>query len=147
MGSVWAILLLSSLTFAAGCRGPQGERKLELVHSEGDHATADLQVLARLRELGADLTQPRHTLFYFYFDSEDAAKACGERLKTGVLANERDVVVRVKESDGGEWVCIAEAQMIVNEEIFAKLTPLLGALGRELGGEYDGWEAASKPWS
>lgn len=99
----------------------------------------DLLVMGQLIQAGADLTQPRHTLYYLYFRSEQGARgAAGAAAELGFRA-------RITEPDGEitDWSVICEHDaLILDPDTVRSNTDHFDAIAAEHGGQYDGWEAA-----
>lgn len=114
--------------------------------SGSTHADRDKVVFEMLSSQGADLSQPRHTLFYLYFPSQSEATRAQEELMGHWLASEGKFIAECHPSPiNGSWPCRVEAEMVVSQEVMSKLTPELEAIASRHGGEYDGWECASQP--
>jgi regulator of RNase E activity RraB len=119
---------------------PYSVEGYEQTGSYTEEDDADGQVLAQLIEMGSDLSKPRHSVHYFYFDDEGGARAAAieiERL---------DFVVNVGERlDEGRqpqrWPVTAERRDVVNSEVITALRGPLAEIAQRHGGEYDGWEA------
>lgn len=99
----------------------------------------DLLVMGHLIEAGADLTEPRHTLYYLYFRDEDAA------LVGAAAARDLGFTVDVREPSDGvdDWAVVCEhAALVLDPDTVRTNTDRFDALAAEHGGQYDGWEAA-----
>ena len=103
----------------------------------------DLQVLGQLMEQGADLTKPRHALYYLYFSTRDAAEEGADAARTaGYTCEVRDPLpaypdqwsVRCERSD----VVLDPSGVIAADDLFQ-------GIADRLGGDFDGWEAAAQP--
>jgi hypothetical protein len=102
-------------------------------------AEGDRLILEQLRELGGDLSRPRHVLQYLYFPTEAAALGAAETLR----ATGYDVDVRAPGEGMAQWGAIAEAHVVVDEAWVGEMRPRLDAIAAANGGDYDGWEAAA----
>ncbi len=105
----------------------------------------DLQVLAALAQYGSDLTKPHHTIHYFYFATEQEARAVGAKLQ-GEGCQKIDVspapVSWWKRLFGPkEWTCVAETHAVPSEAAVFATTDSYNLLAQKHGGRYDGWEA------
>ena len=97
----------------------------------------DRQVLAQMREAGADLSKPTEINFYLYFND----RATAERAKTEAGDGSLTATVRPG-ANSDTWLCLVSGTMIPDEAtIHAIVVRLLGVAQRH-GGDYDGWEAA-----
>ena len=97
--------------------------------------------LKHLRRVGADLSLPRHILHFLYFEDEQAARAAGEALSAGGYQFE----VNPPDEQVAEWVVRAETTRVVDETTVSGYRRFFEQVASEHGGEYDGWEAATKP--
>jgi hypothetical protein len=97
----------------------------------------DVEVMAQLVKSGADLTQPRHVLYFLYLNTEtDAESAAGAARDAGYRAAVDRAV------DGDKWSMIAEIIAITDPPTVIAADDLFQSLADTLGGEYDGWEAS-----
>ena len=92
-------------------------------------------------EVGADLSLPRHILHFLYFEDEQAARAAGEALSAGGYEFE----VNPPDEQVAEWVVRAETTRVIDETTVPAYRRFFEQVASEHGGEYDGWEAATKP--
>lgn len=107
----------------------------------------DRQVLAAMRQAGADLNKPAHTMHCLLFRSEDAAKRAAEELTSA--GYER---VEISPEAGGsllsrvlgrrKFACIAETHAVPQESAVLATTVWMERLAEKFGGEYDGWQAS-----
>lgn len=100
----------------------------------------DSLVVEQLRKAGADLAKPTEVVVYLYFPSETIAAAAGRRLQELGVAQ-----VEVSASIDGSWLCKGTVQMVPELHAIRQLTARSQRVADELGGEYDGWEAAVQP--
>jgi hypothetical protein len=100
----------------------------------------DIALLGQMVGLGADLTQPRHALYYLYFDAEDVATAAAEEGRAGGYACEvRDPLP----NNRGQWSVVCERpDAILDVEGVNGADDLFQGIADRHGGEFDGWEAA-----
>lgn len=98
--------------------------------------------LKQLRALGADLERPRHVLHFVFFDTESNARIVAREAEAaGYETTILDPNERVP-----QWCVRAETtNRVVNESTVKAFRAWFELLASEHGGEYDGWEAASKP--
>lgn len=101
---------------------------------DGDHS-----VLTRLKEMGSDLSKPRHSIHYFYFEEETSAEAAAEELET--MGFDAATCELLETSNGTMWPVKAETISVINEDVIEALREPLTKLAERHGGEYDGWEA------
>jgi hypothetical protein len=102
-------------------------------------AQGDRLILDQLREIGADLSRPRHVVQFLYFPSEAGARDAAETL----AASGYDVDVRPPAEGIEQWAAVAETHAVVDEAWVDEMRPRLEAVAHANGGEYDGWEAAT----
>ena len=98
----------------------------------------ELQVVAQLAQLGADLRAPPHTLFFLYFPDEASSAPVAEVLRgRGLEAN-----VREPSKEITEWAVIAESRdHALIPDFLRDTVDLCEELAERHGGTYDGWEA------
>lgn len=100
----------------------------------------DLDVVNLLVQHGADLSQPRHVLYFLYFGSEDAATQAAEQ------ARSRSFEATVNEplpQRPGDWSLKCERRgVVVDTETIRGNGDFFDQLAAQFGGEYDGWEAS-----
>jgi hypothetical protein len=99
----------------------------------------DLEVLMQLAELGANLTAPRHVLYYLYFPNQAAAESAAR------AAAERSFETTVDQSTDGElWRVVSERRgYVLSMDVVRDNTDFFEGLAERLGGEYDNWEASA----
>ena len=98
----------------------------------------DMLVLEQLVHAGADLTAPRHVLYYLYFKSHEAADAAGRE------ADAQGFDVAVHQLDGAtEWTLKCERHdYTLSLDIVRDNTDYFEELAAGHSGDYDGWEAS-----
>ena len=103
----------------------------------------DLQVLGQLMEQGADLTKPRHALYYVYFSSRDGAgDAAKEGRAAGYTCEVRDPLPEYP----GQWLLLCErSDSVLDPDGVIAADNLFQDIADRLGGDFDGWEAAAQP--
>jgi regulator of RNase E activity RraB len=100
----------------------------------------DLMVMNRLMQAGADLSEPRHVIHFFYSRSVESA----ETLANSVRA-QPGWEVKVGEplpEYPGRWSVVCETHAIVSAEFVRNTGDLFDSLAAKHQAEYDGWEAA-----
>lgn len=103
---------------------------------------ADQKVLDQLVQLGSDLRKERHSIHYFYFETEAGANQARkelERMQFEVLSGaeiESEPATR-------RWPLTAERTAVVNQNVIRVLRRPFTEIAEKYGGEYDGWEAAT----
>jgi len=99
----------------------------------------DLAVLGQLMQRGADLTQPRHVVYYSYATSPEAAR----EMASTATAEGFDATVGEPLPDyPGQWSVRCEKQTVLAPDFIRESTDFFEALAFEYEAEYDGWEAA-----
>lgn len=120
---------------------PYNVKGYEQTDSFTDANEADRKVLRQLVEMGCDLENPRHSIHYFYFDSELGSLAAADEL-VAMAFNVQVGEQVATEPASRRWPVTGDRTEVINEGvIFALREPLTAIAGRH-GGEYDGWEAA-----
>ena len=103
----------------------------------------DLAVMGQLMQQGADLSKPRHALYYLYFASRDGAEAGSTEAQTAGYACEvREPLPQYP----GQWSLVCQRDdAILDPPGVVEADNLFQGIADRLGAEYDGWEAAAKP--
>ena len=103
----------------------------------------DLLLLGQLLQQGADLTQPRHALYYSYFASRDAAaEGAVEAQAAGYTCEVREPLPQ----NPSQWSLVCERpDAVLNPAGVNAADDLFQGIADRLGGEFDGWEAAAHP--
>ena len=103
----------------------------------------DLQVLGQLMANGADLTKPRHALYYLYFTTREAAEDGADEGRTaGYTCDVRDPLPE----NPGHWTLLCErSDAVLAPEGVIAADDLFQGIADRLDGEFDGWEAAAQP--
>jgi regulator of RNase E activity RraB len=100
----------------------------------------DRLVVHQLFNHGADLSQPRHVIYYLYFANEDAA------IQAALEASRRSFHVTINEpspEDPSQWSVISEGHDIVIDPATVLANgDFFDDLADRLDGDYDGWEAS-----
>jgi hypothetical protein len=100
----------------------------------------DDQTRGQLAKAGGDLTKPTDVVNYLYLPDEPRAQKAGAELSAAGFT----VVVR-RAATGANWLTKANRDMVPSADNIAQMRALFERLANELGGEYDGWEAAVTP--
>jgi Regulator of ribonuclease activity B len=100
----------------------------------------DILVLGQLMQAGADLKQPRHAVYYLYFDDRDTAVAAAETARERAFdAEVREPLAQYPE----QWSVVCEVQgVILDPARVLDHGDFFDSLAQTYGGEYDGWEAS-----
>lgn len=100
----------------------------------------DLLVMNQLMQAGADVSQPRHVIHFFYSrDIESAqALAAAVREQQGWETKVREPLPEYP----GQWGVVCETHAVVTAEFVRDTGNLFDSLAAEYQAEYDGWEAA-----
>lgn len=100
----------------------------------------DIAVLGQLMQQGADLTQPRHALYYLYFGSQDAAEAGAQVAQAaGYACSVRDPMPQYPD----QWSLVCERpDAILDIDGVRNADDLFQGIADQADAEYDGWEAA-----
>jgi hypothetical protein len=103
----------------------------------------DLALLGQLMQAGADLTKPRHALYYLYFASRESAEAAsGEAEAAGYTCRVRDPLPEYP----GQWSLVCERpDAVLDPPGVIAADDLFQGIADRAGAEYDGWEAAATP--
>jgi hypothetical protein len=124
---------------------PTGMLNYEILASGTDIFEEEQLVVDELRKAGADLSQPREVLHYFYFPSEPNAEIVAAELRLDGFRVEDPLQIAPVEETPNPWRVRAVMNVVVAVESAQALTNRFRALASSYGGEYDGWEAAAKP--
>ncbi len=104
---------------------------------------ADLEVVSQMVKHGADMSQPRHVLYYSYFPTADAARTAA------LAAEQRLFMVQVSEpspEQSDRWRMLCERKSaVLSEGVIKENSEFFSMLARQGRGEYDGWEASIQP--
>ncbi len=92
----------------------------------------DEVVIARLRELGADLSEPREVEFFLQLPAAVSASAAADEL------SEYDAELLGRNEDG-TWGVRAAKTMTVDEDSIGRERERLNAIAQRHGGVFDGW--------
>jgi hypothetical protein len=109
-----------------------GRNDLEVLDHcrDTDPGEGDSKVLSEMLKRNADLTRPRHTIFYLYFTSAESAFTAAERLLQ--MGYEANAAKKNPAAGGRPWPVIAEKTYIVNEETMAHERLTLSQVAEEL---------------
>ena len=103
----------------------------------------DLLLLGQLLQQGADLPQPRHALYYSYFGSREAAEeGAAEARAAGHSSEVREPLP----AQPTQWSLVCErSDAVLDPTRVNAADDLFQGIADQLGGEFDGWEAAARP--
>ena len=97
-------------------------------------------LLDQLRKNGADLSQPRHVIYYSYAPSEEIAQAMGREAE----AQGYSAVVREPLPDfPGQWSLTCETHAVTSPDFVRGADDFFQGLADRNGADYDGWEAST----
>jgi hypothetical protein len=97
----------------------------------------DVEVMAQLVKSGADLTEPRHVLYFVYLPTESDANTAALNARE---AGYRVDVHPAEKPDG--WSMIAEIIAVIDPPTVIAADDFFQAMADSLQGDYDGWEAS-----
>jgi regulator of RNase E activity RraB len=119
---------------------PPYEREgYEVLGKYDEPQDGDQMVLSRLEEMRSDLSKPRHSIHYFYFEDEPNAEAAAKELKK--MGFNAATCELLETSNGLKWPVKAEQISVINEDVINALRGPLTEIAERHGGDYDGWEA------
>ena len=100
----------------------------------------DIALMGQMVQQGADLTQPRHALYYLYFGEKDAAEAgATEGRAAGYSCEVREPLPEYP----GQWSLVCERDdALLDIEGVKRADDLFQGIADRLQGDFDGWEAA-----
>ena len=123
-------------------RGKQDDEPVDLEARSPDTGLKykDIALLGEMMKQGADLSQPRHALYYLYFTTREAAEAAtGDGRGAGYSCEVRDPLPQYP----GQWSVVCERPDAVLDIAGVRLADdLFQGIADRLEGEFDGWEAA-----
>jgi hypothetical protein len=100
----------------------------------------DLAVFDHLMKNGADLSKPRHVLYYSYAPSESVAQAMRQEAESqGWAASVREPLPEFP----GHWAVICEQHAVTSPDFVRGADDFFQELADRHGSEYDGWEASA----
>jgi hypothetical protein len=106
-----------------------------------DTAGLDQHVVKQLRSIGADLSRPRNVRHFVYFQDEAQAREAAKQIEktdyTATVTSPSDQVPY--------WTVRAEGNRVISEATVPGFRAWFEQVAAEYGGEYDGWEPATKP--
>ena len=123
----------------------EGDKFRILERVPNDEREMDLAVLRHLKAAGADLSLPTHTIFYFYFPTEQGARAASQELEKEEYRTDVHPAPAPwwKRLFGRrEWSCVADRITLLEQQAVFERTARFRALAARIGGKYDGFEAA-----
>lgn len=100
----------------------------------------DIALLGQMLEAGADLTKPRHALYYLYFGAAEKAEA------GAVVARDAGYTCAVRDPmpiQPDQWSLVCERpDALLDIEGVRNADDLFQGIADAGSGEFDGWEAA-----
>lgn len=99
----------------------------------------DVMVLQQLVGAGADLSRPRHVIYFVYFD--DPIRADDAAVRAG-LAGYRAKSSELPGAYAGTWSLNAEVVTVLDPATVVQAGDLFRSIAGQCGGDYDGWEAS-----
>lgn len=104
---------------------------------------SDRKVIEQLTSLGDDLTEERHTLFYFYQRDGDTRtpQDAFAPLAEAIAAKNLKTTIRGREGEHPA-VLIIEGEMRVDPDSVLSMSDWARQWAETCGVEYDGWECA-----
>jgi hypothetical protein len=100
----------------------------------------DIALLGQMVQQGADLSLPRHALYYLYFGSQEAAEAGAvDARAVGYSCEVRDPLPAYP----GQWSLVCERpDAVLDIPGVRQADDLFQGIADRHRGEFDGWEAA-----
>jgi regulator of ribonuclease activity B len=100
----------------------------------------DIALLGQLMKQGADLTKPRHALYFLYFASPDAAASGADDAQgEGYSCSVGDPLPATP----GQWSLVCERHdTVLDLAAVRRSDDLFQGIADRFGGEFDGWEAS-----
>ncbi|MFC6239388.1 ribonuclease E inhibitor RraB [Longivirga aurantiaca] len=100
----------------------------------------DLMVVEQMVKAGADLSEPRHWIYYLYLPTE----ALAEEAAVEARAAGWGTVVRPSADEAStQWCVVAEQHdVVLTPALLTDADNLFQGIADRLDGDYDGWEAS-----
>lgn len=100
----------------------------------------DIAVLGEMMKRGADLTKPRHVLYYLYFEGRDAAQAGAvDGRAAGYKCEVSDPIPEYPD----HWRLVCEKpSAVLDIPNVREADDVFQAIANCFNGDFDGWEAA-----
>ena len=101
----------------------------------------DIALLGEIMKTGADITKPRHVLYYLYFTSrEDAEAGAVDGRAGGYSCEVRDPMPEYPD----QWRLVCERpDAVLDIPTVRAADDLFQGIADRLHGDFDGWEAAA----
>ncbi|NES25972.1 ribonuclease E inhibitor RraB [Micromonospora terminaliae] len=100
----------------------------------------DLLLMNEIAKRAADLSQPRHVIFYLYAPSDDIGRLIAAEARThGFEAQVRQPLPEYP----GSWTVACETHVVLTPQFVRESVDLFEALAERHHADYDGWEAAA----
>ena len=99
----------------------------------------DIALLGQMMKTGFDLARPRHTLYYLYFGSREAAEAAAASARdAGYACEVRDPLPQYP----NQWLAKCEKpDAVLSADYVRTADALFQNLADQGHGDFDGWEA------
>jgi hypothetical protein len=100
----------------------------------------DLMVMNQLMQAGADLSQPRHVVHFFYSHSRESMQELADSVR-----EQPGWKVEVHEplpEYPGQWRAVCDTHAVVSAKFVRDTGDLFDSLAATHQVDYDGWEAA-----
>jgi rhodanese-related sulfurtransferase len=102
-----------------------------------DKSALDRATIQQLAKAGANLDKPTDVVNYLYLPTEQRAlQAAAELRQAGYSVDVRPAAT------GSTWLALARIDLPPSDQNIREVRQRFEALAQQLGGEYDGWEAA-----
>lgn len=100
----------------------------------------DLLLMNEIAKRAADLSQPRHVVFYLYAPSKEVGRLmAGEARGHGFGVEVREPLPEYP----GSWAVVCETHAVLTPDFVRESVDLFEALAERHHADYDGWEAAA----
>ncbi len=125
--------------FSRSGRGRRSKESAKFERSRLDGIRyKEMEVVAALQGMGADIHAPRHVMFFLHMPTEAASQVCVANLS----ARGHQVRTIVPEGRVRYWTCVAETRnRAIIPDFLRDTVDYCEALALEHGGEFNGWEA------
>jgi regulator of RNase E activity RraB len=105
----------------------------------------DLRIIEQIARDGADMSQPREVVHFFFMPTAEAAHRATDSL---LMEGYRIEVAKTADSDRNTvnpWMALVRNEAIVSIDAVDSFYERFTALARSFGGQYSGWEADGRP--
>ena len=100
----------------------------------------DMLVLKQLMDVGADLSAPRHVLYFLYFNDRANAEAAASEATASAFASK--VSEPIPENPESWKVVCERHSYVLSMEAVRDNTNYFEQLAARFSGDYNGWEAS-----